>query len=294
MKKGRTTFIIWMLAPAVLLYAVFVLYPMARAFHLSLYRWSGLSANRTFVGLENFHTLFTESPPEFLKYLGHNATFLLVSMLVVLPLALFFGTVLSGKIRGASTYRGIYLFPNVISMVAVGVLWYFIYAHDYGLVNAALRAVRLEDLQRTWLGDPSTALYAIIATNTWAQLGFYILLFNAGVQNIPASYLEASDLDGAGPLQKFWHVTLPLLWEIFKLGVLYLVIRSLNLFALVYVMNLNQPNSDTDVILTYLYQKGFAENNFGYAAAIASVGFVIILGSVLVFLKVLKRESVEY
>jgi len=213
---------------------------------------------------------------------------------VTLPLALFFAVVLAGRVRGAGFFRAVYLFPNVISVVAVATLWYFIYDHDYGLLNAALRLAGLESLQRTWLGDSRTALYAIIATSIWASLGFYILLFSAGVQNIPPAYLEAADLDGAGSWQKFRHVTLPLVWEVFKLGVLYLVIHALNLFGLVYVMNLNQPNSDTDVILTYLYQKGFAENDFGYAAAIASVGFVIILLTVLLSLRLLKRETVEY
>jgi len=283
-----------MLAPAVLLYGIFVLYPMAQAFHLSMFRWSGLSDTREFVGLANFRSLFTEQPPQFLRYLGHNAIFLLVTAFVSLPLALFFAVVLAGKTRGAGVFRAVYLFPNVISVVAVGVLWYFIYDHDYGLLNAALRLVGLGALQKTWLGDSSTALYAIIATSIWATLGFYILLFTAGVQSIPASFTEAADLDGATALQKFRHVTLPLVWEVFKLGVLYLVIHALNLFGLVYVMNLNQPNSDTDVVLTYLYQKGFAENDFGYAAAIASVGFVIILGAVLFSMKVLRRDTVEY
>ena len=283
-----------MLAPAVILYGLFVLFPLAQAFHLSLYRWSGLSSDRTFVGLDNFRTLFTENPPQFLVYLGHNAIYLILSALIVLPLALFFAVVLSGRTKGSGFYRSVYLFPNVISVVAVATLWYFIYDHDYGLLNAALKVVGLPGLQRTWLGDPRTAFYAIIATGVWSVLGFYILLFMAGVQNIPASFTEAADLDGATGLQKFRYVTLPLVWEVFKLGVLYLVIHSLNLFGLVYVMNLNQPNSDTDVILTYLYQKGFAESDFGYAAAIASVGFVIILGAVLVSLRLLKRESVEY
>ncbi len=294
MNRGRTAFIILMLAPAVVLYGVFVLYPMAQAFHLSLYRWSGLSETRQFVGFANFQALFSEDPPQFLRYLGHNVIFLAVSALVTLPLALFFAVVLAGKVRGAGFFRAVYLFPNVISVVAVATLWYFIYDHDYGLLNAALRLVGLESLQRTWLGDSRTALYAIIATSIWASLGFYILLFSAGVQNIPPSYTEAAELDGAGAWQKFRHVTLPLVWEVFKLGVLYLVIHAINLFGLVYVMNLNQPNSDTDVILTYLYQKGFAENDFGYAAAIASVGFVIILLTVLMSLRLLKRETVEY
>lgn len=282
-----------MLAPAGLMYGIFVLYPMIQAFHFSLYRWSGLSETKTFVGLQNFQALFSEQPPQMLRYLGHNAIFLLSGALVALPLALFFGSVLTSKTRGSGFYRAVYLFPNVISVVAVASLWYFIYDGDSGLLNAALKLAGLSGNPKGWLGDSSTALYAIIATSIWAMLGFYILLFNAGVQNIPVSLIEAADLDGAGGFQKFRTVVLPLVWEVFKLGVLYMIIYSLNVFGLVYVMNLNQPNSDTDVLLTYLYQKGFAENDFGYAAAIASVGFIIILSVVLMSLKLMKREAVE-
>lgn len=294
MSRGRTPFVILMLTPAVVLYAVFVLYPMIQAFRLSTFAWSGLSSEKTFVGLANFRQLFTEQPPEFLTYLGHNGVFLLLSAAVMIPLALFFAVVLCGRTPASGFLRAVYLFPNVISVVAVASLWYFIYDGDYGLLNAGLRLVHGPANPKGWLGDSSTAFLAIIATNIWATLGFYILLFTAGVQSIPPSFTEAAELDGASSLQTFRHVTLPLLWEVFKLGVLYLVIHSLNLFGLVYVMNLNQKNSDTDVVLTYLYRKAFQESDFGYAAAIASVCFAIVLAAVLLSLRVLKREAVEY
>ena len=294
MNRGRTTFICLMLAPAVLLYGGLVLWPMLQAFYLSLFNWSGLSDIRTFVGFQNYRLLLSEQPPHFKRFLGHNLQFLIVTVAVVLPLALFFAANLTRRTKGSSFYRAVYLFPNVISVVAVASLWFFIYDRDLGLLNAFLELIGLSGLARTWLGDPSTALYAIIATSIWAGLGFYILLFNAGVQNIPEYFNEAAELDGATGLQRFRHVTLPLIWEVFKLGFLYLVIHCINLFGLVYVLNLNQPNSDTDVILTYLYQKAFAESDFGYAAAIAAVGFVIILITVLLSLRLLKRETVEF
>jgi len=294
MTKGRRSFILLMLGPAALLYIVFVLWPMAEAFRLSLYHWSGLSSSKVWVGFDNYRALATEQPPELLIGLTHNLRYLLVSALVVLPLALFFAVVLSAKTKAAGFYRSVYLFPNVISIVAVASLWYFIYDRDSGLLNGALKFVGLGALQRTWLGEPATALNAIIATGIWTSLGFYILLFSAGVQSIPPSFLEAAGLDGASSWQQFRHVTLPLVWEVFKLGVLYLIIHSLNVFGLVWVMNHNNANSDTDVLLTLLYQKGFVEYEFGRAAAVASVGFVVILGAILFAMRFLKRETVEY
>ncbi len=282
-----------MLAPALILYSVFVLYPMAQSFHLSLYDWSGLSAEKTFTGLGNYRRLFSEQPPEFLRYLGHNLLFLIVGAAVMLPSALFFASALSSRTRGAGFFLAVYLFPNVITVVAVASLWFFVYDRDSGLLNAALRLIGLGSLQQTWLAG-STSLLAIIVVSIWASLGFYILLFAAGIRSIPQTFNEAAELDGATGLVRFRCITFPLVWEIFKLGALYLIIHSLNVFGLVYVMNQNQGNSSTDVLLTYLYQKGFADSRFGYAAAIAAIGFLITLLTVLLSLRLLRRETVEY
>ncbi|MCC6484270.1 MAG: sugar ABC transporter permease [Armatimonadetes bacterium] len=293
MQKGRTTFIALMLLPAVLLYGLFVLYPMAQSFHLSLYEWSGLSARKTFIGLQNYRQLFTEQPPEFTRYLMHNLLFLVVGAAVMLPAGLFVASVLSSRIRGAGFFLAVYLFPNVITVVAVASLWFFIYDRDAGLLNAALGLIGLGALKQTWLAG-STSLFAIIAVNIWAALGFYILLFAAGIRNIPQAFNEAAEIDGATGILRFRYITFPLVWEVFKLGVLYLIIHALNVFGLVYVMNQNQSNSSTDVLLTYLYQKGFADSQFGYAAAVAAVGFVITLLAVLFSLRLLRRETVQY
>jgi len=280
------------LAPAVILYGVFFVLPMAQAFYFSLFRWRGLSQHKEFIGVQNFRELAGD--PIFWMALKHNFTFLVAGILITLPLALFFAYVISRKVRGASSYRAVFLFPNIISIVAVAVLWSFIYNMQFGLLNAFLKQVGLEQFTAGWLGEPRTALPAVITTGIWYQLGFYIVLFLAGIQSIPPSFYEAASIDGANQLQSFRHITIPLLWEILKLGIVYLVIQTMNVFGLVWVMTEGGPSNHTETMLTYLYRKAFAESLYGYGTALGVVVFILVLGIALTSIRAMKREVVEY
>lgn len=294
MQKRQTTItIIGFLAPAVLLYVGFFIIPMAQAFYISLFRWSGLSMNREFIGLENFRRLLTDDPILWMA-LRHNLVILVVSFAVIIPLALFFATALARKVRGASTYRAVYLFPNMISVVAVAVLWSFVYHPTFGILNAFLKTAGMDHFVTGWLGQPNTALPAVIATSIWYSLGFYIVLFLAGVQSIPTTFYEAAEIDGAGQWASFRHITIPLLWEILKLGVIYLIIHTINIFGLVWVMTEGGPSHHTEVMLTYLYRLAFVENNFGYATAVGVITFLLIFVFSVVSIRLMRREVVEF
>ncbi|HUV05733.1 MAG TPA: sugar ABC transporter permease [Armatimonadota bacterium] len=285
--------ILTFLFPAAVLYAAFFLFPMAQAFYVSLFRWRGLSLNKEFVGLGNFRQLFL-GDPVFWTAFRHNLFFLTASLLVIVPLALFFASALARRVGGSQTYRAVYLFPNMISIVAVAVLWSFVYHPSFGILNGLLKSTGFEELTRGWLGEPGTALPAIVATSIWYSLGFYIVLFLAGIQSIPTSFYEAALIDGASHWQSFRHVTIPLLWEILKLAVVYLVINTLNIFGLVWVMTEGGPGNHTEVMLTYLYRLAFEESNFGYATAVGVFAFLLIFASSLALMRLMKREVVEY
>lgn len=294
MNKRRTYLTAaFFLLPAIALYLVFFIVPMAQAFYIALFRWRGVSLNKEYIGIENFRRLLFEDQI-FWMALKHNIAFMLVSLAVIIPLALFVAVVLSRKIRGAETYRAIYLFPNMISVVAVAVLWSFVYHPTFGILNSFLKTVGLERLTTGWLGDPNTALPAIIATSIWYSLGFYIVLFLAGVQSIPRTFYEAAEIDGAAAWQSFRHITIPLVWEILKLGIVYLIIHTLNIFGLVWVMTEGGPSNHTDTLLTYLYRQAFIDSNFGYATALGVVVFILIFAVSLVSIRLMKREVVEY
>lgn len=294
MKRSTSTrlTIAGFLAPAVVLYGVFFVVPMAQAFYYSLFRWRGLSQHKEFVGIQNFKEL--SGDPIFWMALKHNLTFLVSYLCISIPLALFFAYVLSRKVKGAGAYRAVFLFPNIISIVAVAVLWSFVYNMRFGLLNAFLRIIHLDSLTTGWLGGPTTALPAVIATGIWYQLGFYIVLFLAGIQSIPTSFYEAAAIDGANQWQCFRHVTIPLLWEILKLGIVYVIIQTMNVFGLVWVMTEGGPSNHTETMLTYLYRKAFADSQYGYGTAIGVVVFILVMGIALISIRAMKRETVEY
>ncbi len=272
-------FIAVLLAPALLLYALLVLWPMAQSFYVSVFRWRGVSGRMTFVGAENF--LLLAQDERFRAALWHNLLFFVMVAISVLVLALFFANALAQRLRGAELFRALYLFPNIVSIVAVSTLWMFLYNPKWGLVNEVLRSLHLQSAEKpvVWLANPFTVLPAVAATYVWYVLGFYILLFRAGIQSISPDIHEAAAIDGATGSQQFWRVTLPLLHDILRLAVIYLIINSMNVFALVWIM---APPSGTagatEVSLTYLYQKGFVEQQFGYSSAIGCANFVLVMG----------------
>ena len=272
---GTALFVATLLLPAVLLYSFLVLWPMEQSFWVALHRWRGVSGNMIFVGPENFIQLLSDE--RFRGALLHNLLFFGMVAAAVLALGLLFANTLAGRFRGVEFFRALFLFPNVVSLVAVSTLWMFLYNPNWGLINAVLSRVNPAFKGMTWLTGP-TALLAVAITYVWYVLGFYVLLFRAGIQNIPAEIQEAARVDGASEGERFRYVTLPLLSDIVRLAVIHLIINSMNVFALVWIMA--PPNStagNTEVALTYLYQKGFVEQQFGYSSAIGAVNFVLVM-----------------
>lgn len=296
---GTAGFVATLLTPGLLLYGLLVLWPMAQSFWVALHRWRGVSGNMVFVGLENFVQISRDD--RFRAALSHNFQFFLMVAAAVLTLSLFFANILAnpaagsgkGRLWGGEFFRALFLFPNVVSVVAVSTLWMFLYNPNWGLLNAVVRGAGLLAEKDTiiWLADPKRVLPSVAATYVWYVLGFYILLFRAGIQNISADVIEAAMIDGANETQRFRFVTLPLLNEIVRLAVIYLIINSMNVFALVWIMA--PPSSTagaTEVALTYLYQKGFVEQQFGYSTAIGAVNFVLVMVITSVLQRVWKTD----
>lgn len=274
---GTAGFVAVLLAPGLLLYGLLVLWPMAQSFWVALHRWRGVSGRMTFVGPENFLKLTQDE--HFHAALIHNLVFLLMAGTTILIFSLFFANALAQRLKGVEWFRALFLFPNVVSIVAVSTLWMFLYNPNWGLINSTLKALHLLPPKGiTWLADPHTVLPAVAATYVWYVLGFYILLFRAGIQNISADVQEAATIDGTTGTQRFWMVTLPLLNPILRLAVIYLVINSMNLFALIWILAPPSATAGaTQVSLTYLYEQAFELGDFGRSTAIGAVNFVIVM-----------------
>ncbi|MGV3613688.1 MAG: carbohydrate ABC transporter permease [Fimbriimonas sp.] len=288
--RERTTFIISFLAPAVLIYGAFVLWPMLQAIVFSAYRWRGVSIRRQFVGTGNFTQLWSDSA--FWTAVKNNLWLLFGAGFVMIALAVAVAHALRMKGRLAKTLRGIVLFPQMVSMVVVAVLWQFI-LNPEGLLNSGLRGIGLGSLTRTWLGDSSWALPSVGVAFIWAALGFYVLLFAAGLQSIPEEVNEAAALDGSVGWHRFRTVTWPLLWSVKRVATVNLVINVMNLFALVFLMTRGGPDRRSEVMLTYLYEQAFVNSQFGYATAVAVGNFVVIMALTLLVLFAFRRNPVE-
>ncbi len=262
------------IGPMALGLTIFYLWPTVRTFFMS-FTDAGVFSGGSFIGFENYIELFQD--PELLGALRNTAIYTLIA-LVGIPLAVAIAALLNtAGLKGRSVYRTLYFIPVVTMPAAIGLVWRLIYNGDYGILNQALAVFGIEG--RSWLTDGSTALAAIVVVGIWAGLGSAIVIFLAGLQGIPKSLMEAAELDGAGPIRKFFSITIPMLSpSIFFVSVI-TVIGALQVFDLIYMMlgrnNPALPEIRTVVFL--FYEAGFVDNHRGYAAAIAMVLLVIIL-----------------
>ncbi len=271
------------LAPAFLLYAIFMVIPLVQALFFSLFEWTG-TARGGFVGFRNFGELFGRFPlnEQLPRDLWHNVIFFIGTMAIQVSLGLLFAVLLQGKRYGKSFLRTTYVLPFMISPLVVGYVWSLILNPTFGPVNSTLRSIGLDSLARPWLGDPTTAFPVVILVNVWYWLGFPMLLFAAGLAAIPEDYSEAASIDGAGAWQTFRHVTLPLLTPVFGTVAILTFIRSFNVFGLVWSLAGvdGNPAGATDVLGLLFYRTAFrgGVDAFGVASALAVVMFAIIFG----------------
>jgi N-acetylglucosamine transport system permease protein len=289
--------IIPFLLPAVVLYGLFVLYPYIQAFYLSLTSWRGVSPSKPWVGLDNYRNLWEDE--RFMEDLTRNGQLLVVVPLITIAIALTFAALFTQtgqKVRGAGFYRVVFFFPQIISSVIVAMLWSFVYSPNVGLLNGFLRAIGLDSLQRTWLGDEKLILWAIAAVAIWSSVGFYMVIYVASMQSIPTSFYEAATLDGASRWRSFRDITFPLSWETIRTTMIYLAIGALDFFALVQVMTGGGSGSGrkAEVAALYMYNTAFTKSRWGYASAIGVVLLVLTLLLSLVIMRLTRRETYEF
>ncbi|OXS56253.1 ABC transporter permease [Cohnella sp. CIP 111063] len=290
----RKLFIAAFLVPTFLFFSVFVLYPVAKGAHISLFDWSGSSEHMTYVGLDNFKEIVRD--PIVWKAIGNDYFLVLGKTIGIVLLATFFAVAVTRlRIRGASFFRIAFFIPNIISIVVIGVLWRFVYNPSIGFLNSFLSLFAAEPVNRPWLGEEGTALWSILWPSIWAGIGFYFLLLVAAIMGIPASLYEAAEIDGAKQGRQFWTITLPLVWEQVKVSVLHIVMTTLNgSFVMVLLMTEGGPDNSTQVLGSYLYQMGFRQFHMGYAAALGVVILIVSLLTTLVLQRLLRRDTVEY
>lgn len=263
------------LLPDVLGLLVFVAVPMVLALALGFFEVNGFGDYR-YIGLDNYRAMFNDD--RFTRALGVTALYVvtLVPGLYVAGLAL--ALLVKRKVPWMPVWRGLLFMPNVISVVVIGLVWNFLLVDRIGVLNRFV--VRLGLDGQSWLGDPAFALWTVVAITIWFLMGYYMLIFLAGLQEIPPEYYEAARLDGAGALRSFLDITFPLLKPTSFFVLLTLSVTAVaggQGFDLVYVLTKGGPDSSTTLIIFYIYQQAFQFGAFGYAAAMASFLVVVLL-----------------
>ena len=277
------------LAPALLLYGLFVLVPIAQSLRNSLYDWNGLEALDDFVGLDNFRRAFDD--PLFRDALQHNGIIIVLSLLIQIPLALGLALLLDSRIKGRAVLRTLFFAPYVLSEVVTGVVWRQILRPD-GLLDRTLISVGAEGMVQEWLADPDIVLYSLFFVSTWKYFGFHMVLLLAGLQQIPKELHEAAAIDGASSWQAFRYVTLPLLGPALRISIFLSIIGALQLFDLVWVTTKGGPVGASSTMATYLYDQ-FRRGLFGYASAVSIVIFALSLVVALFYQRVAMRRDLQ-
>lgn len=282
-----------LIAPTGIGLAVFYLWPVLQTGYLSFTHAGPFGGAAEWTGLANYRTLVHD--PEVGRALRNTVQYTLLGLAGV-PIAVVFAALLSRPgLRGVSVYRTLFFLPVVTTPVAVAMIWRWLYNGDFGIINYLLSLAGIHGPH--WIADPRTAMYAMVVVGIWMGLGYNLVIFVAGIQGIPRDFYEAAELDGAGPVQQFLRITVPLLSPtVFFVSVLS-VIGSLQLFDLVYVLmggssqssRTNPAFPSTETIIYLFYAKAFQTNDKGYGAAVAMLLLVIVVALTAVQFKMQKR-----
>jgi ABC-type sugar transport system permease subunit len=265
-------------APAVAVLAAFIVYPVGYSIWLSLHEWTGYTPDwGPFVGLGNYRTLAGDEV--FWKAVVNSAVFVTVRTPLEVGLGFGLALLLNRRLAGRSLLRTLFFVPVVMSLIVVTIIFQRVYEPNTGLLNSALRAIGLDALALPWLGDPATALPAVIAVSVWKNVGFSLVILLAGLQGLPREVIEAARVDGAGPWQLTLRVITPLMRPILALTALLSVIGGLKVFDLIFIMTRGGPTYSTEVLATMLYREAFEQNHMGVASAIAVVMVALVMGT---------------
>jgi raffinose/stachyose/melibiose transport system permease protein len=268
--------VILFLAPAFVLFLVFLIYPIFRSAYFSLFNWNGLGPAINFVGLDNFKQILTDQV--FLKGIGNSIVIVVLSLALQLPVALALAIMVGRDLPGRAFFRSIFFMPYVISEVITAIIWISMFSPDpqRGFLNALLTLIPGVHAQN-FLGDVNQVMACIFIVLTWKYFGLHMLLFMAGLQNIPSEVEEAALIDGANRWQSIWYVTVPLLGTTIRTATYLSVLGSLTQFNLVWIMTRGGPVNASEMMATYMYRFAFIRFQLGYGSAVALVMLVFCL-----------------
>jgi multiple sugar transport system permease protein len=281
-----------LVAPALLVMCGVLVYPLVSVFRESLYRVEpALSPDWSFVGLHNYGRILAD--PDVAGSLSHTAVWTIGSVVLQVALGLGAALALAQAFRGRGVVRAALMVPWATPAVVGALAWKWVYHGQYGLLNSALRGLHLDSLAVAWLGDPHTAMSAAIVANVWRGFPFITVVLLAGVLAIPRELYEAAAVDGASGIAVFRRLTLPLIRPALLISSLLAAIWTFNNFAYIYILTGGGPAGLTDILVTFVYRNGFQFFHWGYASALSVFLFLLVMGSSLIYIRLLQSESTE-
>ncbi|MDF4249593.1 sugar ABC transporter permease [Streptomyces sp. WMMB303] len=272
--------------PALVVYVIFFAVPTVQAFQYAVTDWDGYSAGYRSVGLDNFEQL-ARGDDLFVNAMTNSLKFMLVVVVFQTLFSLVLASMLLRNSRSSTLLRAVFFLPTILSSVSVAFVWKFIYDPNFGLANSALKSVGLDSLTSSFLGDEGKAIYFLAITQVWFHTGQMMVIFIAGLQQIPRELYEAAAIDGVGRWQRFRHVTWPMIAPATGIVIAYTTIQSFKAFDLVLGLGGNPPQGSLDILSTRIYTS-FADSRFGYAAAES-----IVFMAVIALVTLIQRRTVK-
>ncbi|OAS19013.1 carbohydrate ABC transporter permease [Paenibacillus oryzisoli] len=267
-------FVFMSLAPAILVYALFVFVPVLWSGYYSFFDWKGIGTAK-FIGLKNYVEIIHD--PIFWTSLKNNLIFLVVAVFGQLPVALILAILLHKSNALQRFIRSAVFVPMVMSSVVIGMIWQYIYHPQIGILNLLLEKLGLESWKLQWLSDPKIAIFALAPPLIWSFVGLYLIIFISAFQNIPGEIHDATQIDGAEGARKLFSVTLPMMWSTVQIAIILCISGSLKSFDLVYVMTKGGPAHATELLATYMYNSTFSSYRYGFGSAISTTIVLISL-----------------
>jgi raffinose/stachyose/melibiose transport system permease protein len=275
--------------PPLLIYAMFVLLPLGRSVYISLTDWNGVRSATNWVGLANYSGIIHD--PRFLNALKHNIIWVIVGTISPIVISLGLAMLLWPRTRGRTIFQAAFFMPQVLSTVAVALIWSRVYHPLFGVLNKLLVAVGQGQWATGWLGESNTALPAVLVAAIWAYFGFALTVIMAGLQSIDMTLVDAAKVDGANAWQRFIHVIIPELRPVLTMIIGYTLIGGFNVFDIVWVMTQGGPANATDVVSTRLYKEAFVEGHVAYGTAMAMMLTLISLIVSTIFITLRERKD---
>lgn len=288
-KAKDNLFIVLFLLPALILFSLFVIYPIFRSVYFSTFNWNGLGPAVKNVGLNNYVRIISDEV--FIKAVKNVLVIIVCSLGIQLPMAMLLAVLVGRDLPGRSLFRTIFFLPYVLSEVNAAIMWLLLFNADpeRGLFNGILVQMGLSPV--AWLGDMNIVLFAVFLTLTWKYFGFHMLLYLTGLQNIPTDIEEAARMDGANSIQNFFYITLPLLSSPIKTSVYMSVLGSIQQFIIVWVMTGGGPVNASETMATYMYRFGFVRFQLGYGSAVAIIMFILCVIFSLIYQEMTKKPD---